>query len=608
MLLVLVLLALLSRLYTTNSLAGEPTSDEYFFAIYARDLFRAWGQVGSATVQTLSEEGRVLATEVAALSFLVPWDQVTLGRSVQALFNALAVPMTFVLARQIGLARGAGVAAALLLLAAPEFQEFAWRFWSDSQATFLGMVYLAALVRLAARYSPVAGLVAVLAWLLLFVTKESAAATLAPFLPLAVLALARGRVRRWRARLLLAAFAAVGLVALVAFVLVYGERTAGRGLLGRLTLPAWRVLSNLPSTLREASQQFGPVAALFGPFELSVALVWAWTLGAVWLTFQAARSIPGWRTHPGLTLGWAIATACWLPTALIPFSQVRALGLPDPWLALAAAGLAAGTAVVATHGPPDGRRPWGLALLGAVVLAFLAQRIALRLTPDLPVAFTYRSFMPITPLLAILAGAGVWGAAGAVRLLVPGRNGSGRGAAAVLAALVLVGVWSPLVRQRLTSQSMLGRPADRGADPATPQGLRVEAMVEAERWLTLNLQPTDRIATSIPRHLAWYADLGSAGLEAIDNLGARASMQEERRGLVMERMGPNGVDYVTEFNVDWTQPDSESARQWQLTYEWLATRPNVEIAYLQRDPTGKPVFYVARNHGYAVPDRTTPST
>ena len=55
----------------------------------------------------------------------------------QALFNALCIPMTFVLGRQVGLTRSAALVGALLLMAVPEFQELAWRFWTDSQATFV---------------------------------------------------------------------------------------------------------------------------------------------------------------------------------------------------------------------------------------------------------------------------------------------------------------------------------------------------------------------------------------------------------------------------------------------------------------------------------------
>ena len=99
----LTLVALLSRIYTTNSLAGEPTSDEYLYAVNARDLARAWA-AGHTVVANLGAEGRSVAVESAGLSLVLPWDPLTIGRTVQALLNALCIPMTFVLARQIGLA------------------------------------------------------------------------------------------------------------------------------------------------------------------------------------------------------------------------------------------------------------------------------------------------------------------------------------------------------------------------------------------------------------------------------------------------------------------------------------------------------------------------
>jgi hypothetical protein len=59
------------------------------------------------------------------------------------------------------------------------------------------------------------------------------------------------------------------------------------------------------------------------------------------------------------------------------------------------------------------------------------------------------------------------------------------------------------------------------------------------------------------------------------------------------------VSYVVDFNVNWTDPGGEASRQWRQTYESLASRPNLETAYLARDKFGNPVFYVIRNHGYA---------
>src|SRR5262249_2342510 len=143
---VLAIAALLSRIYTTNSLAGEPTSDEYLYAVHARDLARDWTSGDSVSVDDLGVEGRSVPVESALLSLVLPLDPLTVGRTMQAFFNALCIPATFVLGRQVGLTRAAAAAGALLLMAVPEFQELAWRFWTDSQATFLILVCLSALV------------------------------------------------------------------------------------------------------------------------------------------------------------------------------------------------------------------------------------------------------------------------------------------------------------------------------------------------------------------------------------------------------------------------------------------------------------------------------
>src|SRR5207248_6109981 len=180
----LALVALLSRVYTTNSLAGEPTSDEYLYAVHARDLARDWSAGETVSLEDLGVEGRSVAVESAALSLAFPWDPLTLGRTLQAFFNALCVPMTFVLGRQIGLTPSASFAAAVLLMAIPEFQELAWRFWTDSQATFLALVYLAALAAFIRRPSAASGALGLVCLGLLLLTKESAAVTFMPFVVL----------------------------------------------------------------------------------------------------------------------------------------------------------------------------------------------------------------------------------------------------------------------------------------------------------------------------------------------------------------------------------------------------------------------------------------
>src|SRR6516225_2455376 len=185
-LLALTFIGLLSRIYTTNSLAGEPTPDEFLYGVHARDLARGWAAGQSASLEDLGVEGRSVVGESAALSLVLPWDPITLGRTMQALFNALCIPMTFVLARQVGLTRAAALVGAVLLMAVPEFQELAWRFWTDSQATFVCLVYLSALLAFMRRPTLVTGGLGLVRLGLLLLTKESAAVTFTPFLVLAV--------------------------------------------------------------------------------------------------------------------------------------------------------------------------------------------------------------------------------------------------------------------------------------------------------------------------------------------------------------------------------------------------------------------------------------
>src|SRR5437868_13794368 len=93
--------ALLSRVYTTNSLAGEPTSDEYLYAVHARDLARDWSSGQAVSLEDLGVEGRSVAVESAALSIVFPCDPLTLGRPLHAFLIALCVTMPFVLSPQL---------------------------------------------------------------------------------------------------------------------------------------------------------------------------------------------------------------------------------------------------------------------------------------------------------------------------------------------------------------------------------------------------------------------------------------------------------------------------------------------------------------------------
>jgi len=594
--------AILSRLYTTNSLAGEPTSDEYLYAVHARDLARAWAAGQAMSLSALGVEGRSIAFESALLSFVVPWDTLTIGRTVQALLNALCVPMTYVLARQIGLRRAAAAVGALLLMAIPEFQESAWRFWTDSQATLLCLVYLSALVTCMWRPSWPSALLAVASLGGLVVTKESAAVTFAPFLALgAVVPLSRrlthssGRTVAIVAVVMLAVLGGLGLL----LVLAPGN-LAGNPLLQKTFGAGPMILSSVRDAIPRLPAYSEQLSRIFSMRDLSAGVLCAMLVGYAWVVSQAVLALLSSRPLLSLwMLGWLFAAVIWAAGISVPARSLASLQQSDPWIAVGAAALLAAIGTLGhrlRNGQPNG---WGLSLLGLVVLVVLAERLIIVVTPNVSAAaLFFRSLMPIVPLYTILAAGGVWAAASALALLAPSVR-SARPALTVLAGVVVVMFWSPLLRERLSSQPLLGRVADRGADVETPQGLRVEALVEAESWLRGNLQPTDVTITGIPRHLAWYADLGVEGMALLIDVNSQPRTDDQKRQYILDRVGPRGATYVADFNVNWMDPGGEAARQWRQTYEALAGRPNLEPVYVRRDRFGHPVLYVIRNHGYA---------
>jgi hypothetical protein len=597
-------IALLSRVYTTNSLAGEPTSDEYLYGVHARDLARSWLSGQSVSLEDLSVEGRSVVVESAALSLALPWDPITIGRALQALFNALCVPMTFVLGRQIGMTRSASLVGALLLMAVPEFQELAWRFWTDSQATFVCLVYLAALAAFIRRPSIVSGLVSVLGLCLLLLTKESAAVTFTPFLVAAiVIPLSRrttGSGRMYAALafgLMLLAFVGLGLL------LARAPRDLAQNSLLQKTFGAGPlILSSIHDAIPVIPSYSQQLVTLIGPVELGTGFVWATMIGLVWVAAQTIVALVTQR--PRLSpwvLGWIVALVVWAIAIVTPARDLASLKDTDPWVAVAAGGLLATVGTMSLYLRNARRTGWGLAMIGLVALAVLSERLIISVTPKVAAAaLTFRSLMPIVPLYALVAGGGVWAAAGAVALLWP-RARWGRAVLAVLATAALVLFWSPLLRERFSTHPLLGQVADQGADSNVAEGLLVHDLADAQGWLQANLGPDDVILAGkgIPRQLAWYADLGVDGLSKLIDLGSQDRTPEEQRQYILARVGPTGVDYVVEFNTDWTDPSGDRARQWRQTYEALTNRPNLEVAYVVNDKYGYPVLYVIRNHGYA---------
>ncbi len=601
--LTLTFVALVSRVYTTNSLLGEPTPDEYLYAVHARDLARGWASGEPVSVDSLSVEGRSVAVESAALSLILPWDPLTIGRTLQAALNALCIPATFVLGRYVGMTRSASLVGALLLMAVPEFQELAWRFWTDSQATFLSLIYLSALVASIRRPSPLsAGLG--LAWLgLLLLTKESAAVTCSPFLVLAVvIPLSRRLTSSGRRYAALAVGLALIAVASVGVVLAGAPGDLARSALLQKTFGAGPLIFySVRDAIPRIPQYSQQLVTLIGPRELGSGFLWATLVGFTWLLAQTGVALVTNRPRLSLwVLGWLVATLVWLPAMVTPWRDLASLHQTDAWVGVAAAALLVAVGTIELYLRNARRSGWGLALLGLVVVAVFAERLVIAVTPKVSAAaLSFREFMPVVPLFALVAAGGLWAGAGALGLLVPAAR-SARAVVALLTCVIVVTFWSPVLRERFSAQPLLGRVADRGADVTKAEGLRVEALVGAQGWLQQNLQHNDLILTGIPRQLAWYSDMSADDLDNLINLLSQERDQEQRRAYILDRVGPRGVMYVIDFNVDWTDPSGEKARQWRQTYEVLASKPNLETAYLMRDRFNNPVFYVIRNHGYAL--------
>ncbi|HET6318691.1 MAG TPA: hypothetical protein VFG86_19735, partial [Chloroflexota bacterium] len=331
--------ALLSRVYTTNSLAGEPTSDEYLYAVHARDLARDWASGKAVSLEDLSVEGRSVAVESAALSFVIPWDPLTVGRTMQAFFNALCIPATFILGRQLGLTRSASAVAAVLLMAVPEFQELAWRFWTDSQATFLSLVYLSALVAFIRRPSFASGALGLFCLALLLLTKESAAVTFAPFLVLAgAIPLSRRLSTSGRVYALLAACLVLAVFVGLGVLVARAPADLARNALVQRTIGAAPlVFSSVRDAIPKLPEYSTTLVSLVGPRELGTGFLWAVLVGFVWIVAQSVLSVVSSRHRiTPWVFGWLIAAIVWAVAVVTPARDIASLQLSDPWIAVAA--------------------------------------------------------------------------------------------------------------------------------------------------------------------------------------------------------------------------------------------------------------------------------
>lgn len=609
-----------SRVFTNRLYATEPSSDEYFYGLYAIEVARTLLGLAEREVADLAGQGRFIGLLVGAAITLIPLDPMHLGRLLQVACNALTVPLAYGLGRGIGLGRQASLAGAGLLLVMPELWETAWRFWPDSQAAFLALATLLAFVRALERPSPALGLLAPALLLATFLTKEYAAASTLPALVVGGVLAAVSRLRaRASQRRALALAATTVILVLLALLLALTAGDAVRALFGptflagqvNRTLSALdRVLGGVPVAAQRLPEYLPALRAQLGPREFGSGLTAFWAAGGGALLVAAVRGLARGPSAWARAL-WLLAMVVWAPA--IAYGWMLGVGLVEQsvpgamllglGVLLAAVGEAArgGSIRVATErGEAERalRLPFGLIVLGVFGVAFALFRFSLWAPADLRAAFTPRSFQPAFPAIALLAG---WGVASVARALVPASKAQGVIASLVFGVVLAASlvVLSP-TRDHLGTQPLLGFKADQEGDLSTPGGLRITALVEAERWLQANLLPSDRVMTSMPRHLAWHARTGVDGYLNAVTIGELGPDLDLRRAKMMALLArPAAVDYVIDFNLYWPWPERAESRHFYAFYRWLQTRSYLEEVYTRHDPNGRVVFFAFRNHRWA---------
>jgi len=352
----------------------------------------------------------------------------------------------------------------------------------------------------------------------------------------------------------------------------------------------------------EYSQQ---LVTLIGPRELGTGFLWATLVGFTWLLAQSAVALT--TNRPRLSpwvLGWILATLIWIPAMVTPWRDLASLHQTDPWIAVAAAALLVAVGTVEAVPAQRSTERLGTGVTRLVVAAVLAERLVIAVTPKVSAAaLSFRELMPIVPLYALVAGGGIWSAAGAVALLIPSTRPA-RAAVAVLTAAVLVTFWSPFLRERLSSQPLLGRVADRGADTTKAEGLRVEALLAPRPgWRpSFAAQRPDSHGHPAPARLVRGHE--HRRQDNLINLNSQVRNEEEKRQYILDRAGPRGVMVRDRLQTS-TGPirvatmHASGARR---TRPWPAGR-----IWRRRSSRAtnfnNPVFYVIRNHGYAAAAR-----
>ena len=136
---IVTLLALLQRFITMGRIDHGVSSDEFYYAVNALGITNILRGASVLEMKDVYLMHPLVSYPIGVLGLLVQTDALVLGRYLQLSLNALSIPLTYILARNIGFGRSLSIVAAVNLSILRGYWEGASHFWPDSQFTLLLM-------------------------------------------------------------------------------------------------------------------------------------------------------------------------------------------------------------------------------------------------------------------------------------------------------------------------------------------------------------------------------------------------------------------------------------------------------------------------------------
>ncbi|MFN0071447.1 MAG: ArnT family glycosyltransferase [Chloroflexota bacterium] len=647
--------ALALRVITSTWYGASISTDEYRYALIAQEWSRLVHGLSALHWDDLIIYHPLVPWLAGVVSLAAPWDQLSIGRGLQLLFNAALAPLAFGLARWAGLSWLYAFISGALLSIMPGVWEMSTAFWPDSQLAALSTLTLIGLV--AAIHGHRTG------WLITLVSLAAGILTKEHVFLLILPAAAITLLHAVQEQILHPRHAAIAMSALALSVVFALAASVYAPFLPRAAV-VWLLIGRPATPL----QQDGlPIFAQAGEEVGAQSWVAAALIGALTGQLQLERIATGLGLRvwgPGMA-ALGLAGVIGQMTRLIiesvqtgrPRTRASAIDQAARTFALLGA-LCLGLVFIwqlSTDAFPLNAIWMGaattLGILGATTASshalarwlmsglcwYVAGTIGFFMLPHEILHLETRYVLPAFPVFGLFMALGLreaivvstpvvrglptWLAvliAGSlVAIIVPGgplRKGgilllSALAAAAVRAkqlrdidilpglmpmtALILLTVaTTPTLTTIARARDFKGYPDDPSVRGAAGAA-RVATLREAEPWLRQNVKPTDVIITSKPYQVAWHSGSGFSAFQISRVWDEIAS--NRRRYLVDDLLRNGAYDWVIDFNQYAIQPQSAEGPLFVEDYQWLRGRSYLQESYTVVDYQGRLMLFAFRH-------------